>query len=577
MASLVALQPLVAAEPPAPARPSPASAPVTPPVAAVAPAAAVAPDADPDQPAVVKVVETAPPSDSSWTWFNVGLSNQLTGQVGSAPIALDAYSRAARHESSPALVNLGYLHEIGHGVPKDPARAAIYYRQAADLGNPVALYNLGRSYYTGTNGLPLDWTAARRCLEHASGEGLVAAQHLLGQLNVDQNRHTNAVVWFTRAAEHGFIPSMCSLADLYHQGRGVPQDLSRAVQWYRRAADADFVPAQYQLGVLYDSGGNVQNPVLAEIYLRKAAEHGHRESQYLMGLQYYRGRTVTADLAEAYRWWSLAETSGLEVASAARRQLMRIITPADLQRGRTLAAGFKPVPSKFRDDNVAAIQAGARLTDEMPRTQGAGFIVSGSGHVLTSTAHVPRSVQTITVGIVGGKLRASPVRVDPALGLAIVQIDGGARSFHSLAIQTNRNSTLPGTWVFCMLMEPDSNARDNLRPSAHRARIARNSGIKADPRFFTLSDRMPPTALGAVVVDVSGQIVGIVTDPAPAALPKSGAIALSARHVHEFLRANGVPVETGMTVEERGEIAPPPPMLANNSLVHITAYGSLLP
>ena len=541
----------------------------------------------PDSPSAVAVSEAFPPmvldgdssgpSDAAWSWFNVGLSNQLKQATGFTPIVLDAYARAAQNQSSPALVNLGYMHETGQGVPKDIVKAISYYRQAAELGNPVALYNLGRSYYTGTNGLPLDWSAARRYLDTASGEGLVAAQHLLGQLNLDQNQASNAVVWFARAAEHGFVPSMCSLASLYHYGRGAPVDLSRAIQWYRRAADSDFVPAQYQLGVIYDSGSSVQNPVIAETYLRKAAEHGHRESQYLLGQYFYRGRVMKTDMAEAYRWWTLSEMSGLEVASAARRQLMRIIAPVDLDRGRALVTAFKPVASTFRDDGVAAIQANARMTDELPSAFGAGFIVSGAGHVLTSARHVPNSSRNITVAIVGGKLRATPVKVDTALGLAIVQIQGGARSFHSLAVQTNRSSIRPGSWVFCMHMEPGSSSRDTLQPSAHRSRVVRNSGLKADPRYFTLSDRMPLSTVGAPVLDVSGQILGIVTDPAPKAYPNSGAVALSARYINDFLRNSGITAEPGMQVEERGEAAPSTPMVANNALVHVTTYSSLLP
>lgn len=286
---------------------------------------------------------------------------------------------------------------------------------------------------------------------------------------------------------------------------------------------------------------------------------------------------MKSDMAEAYRWWTLSEMSGLEVASAARRQLMRIIAPVDLDRGRASVTAFKPVASTFRDDGVAAIQANARMTDELPSAFGAGFIVSGAGHVLTSARHVPNSSRNITVAIVGGKLRATPVKVDPALGLAIVQIQGGARSFHSLAVQTNRSSIRPGSWVFCMHMEPGSSSRDTLQPSAHRSRVVRNSGLKADPRYFTLSDRMPLSTVGAPVLDVSGQILGIVTDPAPKAYPNSGAVALSARYINDFLRNSGITAEPGMQVEERGEVAPSTPMVANNALVHVTTYSSLLP
>jgi hypothetical protein len=88
---------------------------------------------------------------------------------------------------------------------------------------------------------------------------------------------------------------------------------------------------------------------------------------------------------------------------------------------------------------------------------------------------------------------------------------------------------------------------------------------------------MPTTTLGAPVLDISGQIVGIVVDPAPKSSSTTGAIALSARYIQEFLRANGVSVEAGTPVEERGEAAPPPPLVANNSLVHVTSYSSQLP
>lgn len=83
--------------------------------------------------------------------------------------------------------------------------------------------------------------------------------------------------------------------------------------------------------------------------------------------------------------------------------------------------------------------------------------------------------------------------------------------------------------------------------------------------------------MGAPVLDVSGQILGIVTDPAPKAYPNSGAVALSARYINDFLRNSGITAEPGMQVEERGEAAPSTPMVANNALVHVTTYSSLLP
>lgn len=91
-------------------------------------------------------------------WYNLALSNHLDhltkGHPTNLTAAIEAYRKASDGDCAPALVNLGYAHDLGMGVPLDPARAAEFYQRAADLGNPVAAYNLGRKYFTGTNGLP---------------------------------------------------------------------------------------------------------------------------------------------------------------------------------------------------------------------------------------------------------------------------------------------------------------------------------------------------------------------------------------------------------------------------------------
>ena len=40
-----------------------------------------------------------------------------------------------------------------------------------------------------------------------------------------------AVRWFSRAAEKGYVPAQAKLGSLYYSGRGVPQDVNRAYFW----------------------------------------------------------------------------------------------------------------------------------------------------------------------------------------------------------------------------------------------------------------------------------------------------------------------------------------------------------
>ncbi len=57
----------------------------------------------------------------------------------------------------PAAMNqLANLYEKGRGVPKDPATAMLWYRQAALSGNAAAEENMGRLYWYGDDGIAVD-------------------------------------------------------------------------------------------------------------------------------------------------------------------------------------------------------------------------------------------------------------------------------------------------------------------------------------------------------------------------------------------------------------------------------------
>ena len=521
-------------------------------------------------------------------WYNLGLSNHLDhvskGHPTNLAMAIEAYRKAAEGGCAPALVNLGYAHDLGFGVTKDPIKAVEYYQRAAELGNPVAAYNLGRKYFTGTNGLPLDWSASQRYLEQAAGEGLLPAQHLLGQLHVEQGRAQEGLAWISRAASHGYVPSMYSLGNLYqYGGRGVAIDYRSAVQWHQKAAEEDFVPAQYQLGVLHDAAPGVQNTTLAEAYFRKAAERGHRDAQHRLGEYYYRGRSVPVDLVEAYRWWTLASEGGLEVAAIARRQLLRIMPPTDQDRGQRLVAEFRRLESTYRERGMAQIRANARPEPLMPAATGAGFVVSTSGHVLTSAAHIPDDTQAFLVSLVGGRLKADKITVESSLGLAVVRVDTGGRMLHPLTLQTNRTQVSPGSWVFCAQLSPAAptpGSTERLAQVSVRTQVARSTGSRADPRHFCLGVRLDETHRGSAVLNTAGEVVGMVVDPSPTSASLPGAVVLSARHLRDFLRANGVEplvAPAGNAESLAGEAAPTGSPHTRNSLVNVAAYRKPLP
>ena len=69
------------------------------------------------------------------------------------------------------------------------------------------------------------------------------------------------------------------LGNMYHHGRGVPQDDAEAVKWYRKGAEQNWPGAQENLGVSYAEGRGVpQDYVRALMWLNLAAEQGGKDS-----------------------------------------------------------------------------------------------------------------------------------------------------------------------------------------------------------------------------------------------------------------------------------------------------------
>ena len=64
----------------------------------------------------------------------------------------------------------------------------------------------------------------------------------------------NAIKLFTRAANNGCEKSQLKLTDMYLKGKGVAQDKSMAMNWYRKAAEQGHANVQYNIGVLYEQG-----------------------------------------------------------------------------------------------------------------------------------------------------------------------------------------------------------------------------------------------------------------------------------------------------------------------------------
>ena len=128
------------------------------------------------------------------------------------------------------------------------------------------------------------------------------------------------------------------------------KDDTEAVKWYRKAADQGFVQAQYNLAAMYDSGQGVpQDYAEAAKWYRKAADRGFAQAQSYLGALYAKGQGVPRDYVEAYKWFDLAAArfaaSDAVLRDGAVSNQQRIaagMTPAQIAEAQRLAREWKP-------------------------------------------------------------------------------------------------------------------------------------------------------------------------------------------------------------------------------------------
>ena len=85
---------------------------------------------------------------------------------------------------------------------------------------------------------------------------------------------------------------------------GSPEDDAEAVRWFRMAAEQGHAEAQFNLGLMYAEGRGVPEDHAAAVdWYRMAAKQGHAGAMTNLGVMYAEGRGVTKDDMEATRWF----------------------------------------------------------------------------------------------------------------------------------------------------------------------------------------------------------------------------------------------------------------------------------
>ncbi len=101
----------------------------------------------------------------------------------------------------------------------------------------------------------------------------------------NMDAQTRAMIEQTIAdAQAGNLNSMYELASWYYKGEYVGYDPQKACEWWTAAAERGHVDSQYNLGLLYlgDTSSYYYDPSLAGYWLDKAASNGDQEAYDLL-------------------------------------------------------------------------------------------------------------------------------------------------------------------------------------------------------------------------------------------------------------------------------------------------------
>lgn len=183
--------------------------------------------------------------------------------------ALESFRSSADQGYSPALFEIGQLHEFGMGIKADHFKSISYYKRSSELNNVQAQILLARYYETG--------------------------------LFVVKNQ-TEAIKYYRLAANNGSLEAMRWLIDYsaYNSDFATPFEV---FEWQNTLADSGDHTAKYEVGMAFYKGwGTAKDNAAAFEYLKDSANLGEPLSNLALANIFMYSSTVNHDAKIALTW-----------------------------------------------------------------------------------------------------------------------------------------------------------------------------------------------------------------------------------------------------------------------------------
>nr|WP_245168214.1 tetratricopeptide repeat-containing serine protease family protein [Desulfobaculum xiamenense] len=279
--------------------------------------------------------------------------------------------------------------------------------------------------------------------------------------------------------------------------RGQARMLYReASTWFRKAAEHGHPQAQFALGYLLSQGLGTNRDVAAALpWLRLAAEQRVPDAQYLLGMMSAHGEGMQRNTAQAV---GMLADAGVAFATHGRTNLA-------LECARAISAITPGHPSVKAITEMLRRGGWDGTRDDASLSTGTGWPVA-EGFVVTNL-HVVRGATSITLLLSDGtQLDAAIAHVDERNDLVLLAVDDPCALPPALPLAAKAPEL--GADVFTVGF-PQA-AILGSSPKLATGRISGMLGIQDDPRTYTISVPVSAGNSGGPLVNLSGEVVGVV-------------------------------------------------------------------
>lgn len=198
--------------------------------------------------------------------------------------AFELMKAAADQGFADALGGVGYFYNVGQVVTKDQKQAVEWFRKGAEKGSARSQFNLGTVLLDTRGGDAEESTPSRQeglqWILKSAEQGFPEAAWTYGRA-LFQGRFglakepQKALPFMELAAGQGLPAAQNMLGSMYETGMGCETDLVKATNWYQKAALQGHLKAQANLGrILGPSSENPEKRCEALAWLLMAMSQG---------------------------------------------------------------------------------------------------------------------------------------------------------------------------------------------------------------------------------------------------------------------------------------------------------------